>query len=87
MQLKIRNISEELKIILDNMQSNSPFETQNSFLLNIIEEYVTESFQVNKSKLFIESEKNLINALVDNTEALNKLFVASYSEGKVNIFE
>lgn len=83
----IRNVSDELKIKLDNLQVKSPFETQNSFLLNVIEEYATESFKNNRSNLFIESEKDLIKALVDNTEALSKLFGAFFDEGEVNTFE
>lgn len=87
MQLKIRYVSDELKITLDKLQKNSLFETQNSFLLNILEEYASGTFQKNKSHLFLESEKELITALMENTEALNKLFVACFEEDEVSEVE
>lgn len=81
--LLIRNVTDELKITLEKLQAESVFETQNSFLLNVLEDYVVKSFQNNKSLLFINSENNLINALSENTEALNKLLVVIAGEDEV----
>lgn len=81
--LLIRNVSDELKISLKKLQTESAFETQNSFLLNVFEEYVVETFQKNNSFLYTNSENDLINALVENTEALNKLLVVIAGENEV----
>ena len=76
-------MSDELKISLKKLQTESAFETQNSFLLNVFEEYVVETFQKNKSFLYTKSENDLINTLVENTEALNKLLVVIASKDEV----
>lgn len=76
----VRNISEINKSMLIEFQKESEFPSLNSYLLHVIDSHIENKLTGNLKLGMIKHEKELINAVKENTEAITKLLKQLYED-------